>query len=321
MELLFSNITGTVHQNNNLPCQDSYSVISNNERTVIAIADGHGGRVYCRSDLGAKFACEAALTAMRTEESDWALCIKREYDRKVKDHFLNNPLTNEEKELLGELSLETAYGSTLLVASIEETCINVFQLGDGEIHILGSDGCFLPQLPDDDDCVGSFTSSMSYSEEKAMQHFRVKKYLGKPAILFMYTDGYRNKYGRPYELAIAIVKKAEIDSILKEGEHGDDQTIVLAIDRSLFETESFIKGFDNTVAEFNEQVITVQKTLAVERIKNKICTIEDFLIIAQTKIEQCKKQGNEARLKQLEDLSEKKRQSLILLKEKLDRME
>lgn len=321
MELLISNKTGSIHINNNLPCQDSYSVLSRNERTVLAIGDGHGGSTYCRSDIGSRIACEAAITTMDTEFSNWATCIKHEYDRKVKEHFLNNPLTKEEEQLLGTHSFETAYGTTLLVACIEESCTNILQLGDGEIHILGSDGRFLPQLPNDEDCVGSFTSSMSYSKEETLHHFRVKSYLGKPAMIFMYTDGYCIRYGRPYELATAVVRREEIDSIVKDGEHGDDQTIVIAIDRSLIETDIFKEGLDNTICEYNNQVVTAQRVLAVERIKTKINTIEDFLVIAKAKMERCKKQGNIKRMKQLEELSENKRQCLLLLKEKLDRME
>lgn len=311
MEIYASSKRGTMHTSNNQSCQDSYLISSDAQPIVLTIADGHGGALYCRSDVGSKIACEAAIEIIkRGDYSNLPTLIKQEYDIRVKEHYEQNPLNDNETKLLEEHSYKVAYGSTLLIAVIFEDDSIILQLGDGEIHAIDSHGHFLPTVSDDEDCIGSFTSSICYSEEKAVKHFRVLKYPEKPALLIMYSDGYRNKYSRPYEIAKSMIEGADISEVAQSGEHGDDQTIIVAIDKSLTENEAFKEGFDKTLDEYKSEIITLQKKIAKEKLEEKIKGIEDFLFLAESKINESKDSGDVERLSRLETLSEQKRKLL-----------
>lgn len=57
---------GESHKVSNKPCQDfSYSAVTDNGMTIAIVCDGHGGDRYFRSDIGAKFATEVILEAVR----------------------------------------------------------------------------------------------------------------------------------------------------------------------------------------------------------------------------------------------------------------
>ena len=49
-------------------CQDYSASYHDEERTVVTACDGHGGNVYIRSHLGAKFASDAVIDVLRELE-------------------------------------------------------------------------------------------------------------------------------------------------------------------------------------------------------------------------------------------------------------
>ena len=318
MEIFVSSKKGTVHTSNNLPCQDSYAISSEESPIVLSIADGHGGEVYCRSEIGSKIACDTAIDIIKKGDySNLPLLIKQEYDIRVKKHFEENPLTENETMLLGKHSYQIAYGATLLIAIIFDNKLSILQLGDGEIHAINSQGHFITAIPEDEDCIGSFTSSMCYSEEKAIKHFRELDYPEKPALVILYSDGYRNKYSRPYELAEAIIAGADVSDVAQNGEHGDDQTIIIAIDRALTDTEAFKNGFKETLDNYESEVITLQKKIAKEKLEDRIKEVENFLSLAKTKIIESKENGDAERSSRLEILTDKKKMLLKSYKDEL----
>ena len=318
MEYYVSSIIGSKQQQRGCPCQDAYRILNDKQPIIMAIADGHGGEAYCRSDIGASIACSSAVEmAQITDFSDLPSAIKRHYDLQVQKHLSENPLNEDEKSLLGENVPAVAYGATLLLAIINDDKVQVLQIGDGEIHVLGSNGTFLRPLEEDEDCFNNFTSSLCYTEEEAIKHFRLLQYDEKPAAIFMFSDGYKSPYSRPYKLAGAVVKNEDISAVAKAGEHGDDQTILIAYDRKLIDTDTFNIGFEKTIAACNAEIIHLQKKAQIEKIEQEIRANEEFLALAEERIEQFKEKGETDRVDALEELSERKKQTLNLFRERL----
>ena len=57
---------GESHKASSKPCQDfSYSAVIDNGMPIAIVCDGHGGERYFRSDIGAKYATEVTLEAVR----------------------------------------------------------------------------------------------------------------------------------------------------------------------------------------------------------------------------------------------------------------
>lgn len=321
MEYYVSSVIGVNHQQRGCPCQDAYRVLNDKQPVVMAIADGHGGEAYCRSDIGASIACSSAVEmAQTTDFFDLPSAIKRHYDLQVQKHLEENPLNEDEKSLLGENVPAVAYGATLLLAVINDDKVQVLQLGDGEIHVLGPNGTFLRSLEEDEDCFNNFTSSLCYTDEEALKHFRLLQYDEKPAAIFMFSDGYKSPYSRPYKLARAVVKNEDISTVAKAGEHGDDQTILIAYDRELIDTDTFNIGFEKTIDDCNTEIIYLQIKAQRDKIKQETCAIEEFLVLAKERIEKFKEKGEMDRVEALEELSEKKKQMLILLRERLNEL-
>ncbi len=60
-----ASVLGNSHKAKNKPNQDNYVVCSNEDFTIICVADGHGGDSHFRSDKGSSFAVEAALDVLK----------------------------------------------------------------------------------------------------------------------------------------------------------------------------------------------------------------------------------------------------------------
>ena len=60
--------TGYSHTSNGKRCQDFSASYNDEERTIVTACDGHGGNVYIRSHLGAKFASTAVIDVLREIE-------------------------------------------------------------------------------------------------------------------------------------------------------------------------------------------------------------------------------------------------------------
>lgn len=136
---------------------------------VAAVADGHGGARYFRSDRGARFAVEVALdlagmpfgrppargqgllavTHVPGSEHAWlkkglSESIAREWRERVRADLRSEPLRPEEVATLAEgrdLAPEQRelmpYGSTLLLAITHSASVGYLQVGDGDILELG----------------------------------------------------------------------------------------------------------------------------------------------------------------------------------------
>ena len=78
--MLAASVTGAAHLRAGRPNQDAADCWESGDRTVVlAVADGHGGEAYARSDRGARFAVEEAIGACRDREGVVRVFVQAAY--------------------------------------------------------------------------------------------------------------------------------------------------------------------------------------------------------------------------------------------------
>lgn len=225
---LGASVRGAAHKRNGLPNQDQIDWSPRlparcDSPLIMAVADGHGSAKCFRSGLGARFATESALDAIKQflaadifpadlsrvkhlfEEGlprDLVISWRTAVDR----HLQENPFTSEEFTLLEdkegtaaktkvEKNNYLAYGATLLAIFITETFIAILQLGDGDILLVSDSGEVSRPVPKDERLFANETTSLS--DKLAWQGFRSNFIaIGSqpPAMLLVSTDGYSNSF-------------------------------------------------------------------------------------------------------------------------------
>ena len=251
-KILRSCTIGEQHVAAHRPCQDRYLVRQTDDRLILAVADGHGGSFYCRSNVGARYACEAAVEILKDTTVPWELVphrIKALYDSKVEAHLLEKPLTADELILVNGQLDQVAYGSTLLTVCITPEGVFRAQVGDGAMHVVTTSGNFLENLPEDNNCVGFFTTSLV--SPFAADQFRWSFDPETPAVALLYTDGYVSYKSHPWEI-LDLVKTLPDKiphEVLAAGKRGDDQTVLAAIHSESVKTSAFLEGYAKAEAQ------------------------------------------------------------------------
>lgn len=277
--------TGSSHIMRHKPCQDRLCRVQTPDFTLVAVvADGHGGKEYTRSGLGARFAVYAAKKILPSDAPDEEVVkdIKWLYDHLVARHLSRHPLSDREMGLLSAARLHpvAAYGCTLAAAVIDYTrgTTSRYCLGDSGVFCIDTDGRFPPSMPEDPACVGSATSSMCQSPETVKEHFRIQHLNGIMAAVGVYSDGAEAEDWRAAEVLFSKGDDEEstesmenrVEKLLKVTDHGDDQTFVLAVEPEAVNTDDFQTG----VAE---EVHRGHQLLAITRGVEKRKQMETYL--------------------------------------------
>lgn len=277
-KIMKASSTGEHHIAEGRPCQDCYAVEQQSEdRLILAVADGHGGTPHSRSDIGARYACEAAVEILKDPDVVWADIterIKELFDLKVQAHLAESPLTEAEEVWVNGFDASIAYGTTLICCCITPEGVYRAQIGDGEIHVLTTMGAFLPGLREDENCVGFFTSSLV--GPTAVKKFRWAYDEVSAAVVAMYTDGYSPRAHHPWNLL--NLAESEFDDIpqdiLEEGKHGDDQTVLLAIQTVAVKEPAFHDGYTSESARC---ALAVRRAALVEQIYSTDSVIKYYI--------------------------------------------
>jgi serine/threonine protein phosphatase PrpC len=210
-------VIGASHIKNGQPCQDASLCVKDKAYTFIAVADGHGGERYFRSDIGSRIAVQEAKDAMTNKDVIKALKkAKKGKDRErvieqLKKSILGywntsvyldeemNHFTDEELAGVSEKyavryweereheDIATAYGSTLIAVLLTDTFTLALQIGDGNCVIVDKDGVFSQPVPACDKCFLNTTTSLC--EENAIDTFRHAYIEIPPAAVLIGTDG------------------------------------------------------------------------------------------------------------------------------------
>lgn len=202
---------GYSHIKQNKVCQDYSECYKDDERNIISASDGHGGKIYIRSDKGSRFASLSIREIFKEIkyknleifndkiEENIKIKILCRWNEFVENDILLNPfnekelngLNNEEKENLIN-NPEIAYGSTLnAIMTLKDKLICV-SVGDG--------GCLLIKenkveevFESDDENVANFTSSLCETDAFNHIHIKVVSNLNLDGAL-VFTDGFINPF-------------------------------------------------------------------------------------------------------------------------------
>ena len=219
-----ASIHGKKYFERDLPCQDSSSTLEFDNVQAIAVADGHGGKDYFRSDIGAKLAVEVAfeqikifcneLTATeRFAESgikNFELRLWEEWRKAVVKNWAENPVRDDEPRwqtvsdkykarfTSDEKYIPVAYGTTLICAVSIGSQVLVVQIGDGSCIMLQRNGEFKAPVPPDNENFANVTTSLC--DDDAFKKFRHVVLNCEddsplsPVAIFLSTDGLDDCY-------------------------------------------------------------------------------------------------------------------------------
>ncbi len=278
-----TSIRGASHIRKEIVNQDAISSESGQGfPLILAIADGHGSAKSFRSHLGSQLAVETATEEFKgfyqkcqfnSQELDFILDsittdlskhLVNKWRQKVDEHINENTFREEEWTKLiakdGETAKQAveknpylAYGATLLTVLVTESFIVYFQLGDGDIICVDSQGNTTRPIPPDKRLIANETTSLC--RETAWKDVRLKVQdlsldsLSKsPEIILVSTDGYANSFssesdflqvGKDY---LQMIREQGLDKVAEDlpeflnysSENGSGDDITLGIIKRIF---------------------------------------------------------------------------------------
>lgn len=257
-------VQGASHIRNNQPCQDSFKQIQvSDDIAILAIADGHGSSSCPYSKTGSKIAVnvfcaimqellegfadnpEQLLTYLNREgELTVAQDIDAEWKRRVWKAHIDN---KREKTLkddgeLDKVAVYKQYGTTLLGLLITSQYIFAFQLGDGDMVYVNSDGVQI--IIEGDKILGTETHSLCKLDawKKAITMIRMREETEVPHLFMLSTDGFSNSYRSQKEYFISC---KDYFYLIKQ--HGFE-AVVSNLKDWLNETSTLGSGDDITLA-------------------------------------------------------------------------
>ena len=219
---------GFEHIKTDKPVQDSSFSGTSKSFGYAFVADGHGGEKYIRSDVGSSYACYSAANIIANLKKDFLAELKRlsnepvkrkrlveenlklicsklclDWQAKVKQHFISNPLTEEEMKLcenaklllpIEDIDIPVLYGTTLLVTVYFEQPNFWFalQIGDGKCVAFDQENNWFYPIPEDEE--QGFGVTKSLCSKKAPEDFRVAYGFEPIKSLFVMSDGMTDSF-------------------------------------------------------------------------------------------------------------------------------
>lgn len=228
---------GYCHIASNTVCQDFSSAYHDEERTIVSVADGHGGKVYIRSNKGSRFASMAVNKVFSSLskysvthpsedlEEKIKLSILCEWNRLVEEDCSRNPIKKEETEGLNEDeryelfdNKVRAYGTTLIGAAVIGNKLVVAHLGDGECLLVKNGKIVKPFEEDDDEPVANVTYSMCGDNVISHMNVRILNFDDYDGVLLC-SDGLVNPYQNYSNFEASFVRPV-FNNVLTTGELG-----------------------------------------------------------------------------------------------------
>lgn len=260
--MLTASVRGAAHKRNGKPNQDAVLSWEGDDGTVVlAVADGHGGEAYCRSDRGAQFAVEAAVEVCRDLAGRLApMAIRdgartgrlgqelaREIVRRWQKRVDEDRDGGEEAVLRGRRrpappGSTRPYGTTVIAAlAVGAELVLLLQCGDGDVLAVTPGGTVDRPVPPDERSFGNETASLCLPEAWTEFRCRLLDASELPALLLLATDGYANSFAG--DEAFRQVARDLVASLEADGEEAVDRLLP----RWLRETSEGGSGDDITV--------------------------------------------------------------------------
>ena len=214
-----ASVRGASHDRRGLPNQDAtaHRLIGPGLTGVVAaVADGHGGSRYVRSDRGSALAVDVAGEVVAEfvdghgPGQDLAVAVRERLIPVLVDRWRTrvladldaDPLNDREREKIGDGdgdNVYLSYGATLLIAAAWADVVLLLQLGDGDVVAVSSSGDVQRPIPDDARLVAGETTSLGLPD--AIESFRLAQLttsaVPEVELLMLCTDGYGNSFADP----------------------------------------------------------------------------------------------------------------------------
>lgn len=137
-QVIGSSVRGTSHVRAELPCQDAHEYrFLFNECLIVAVADGLGSATH--SEDGAKIAIKASLDSLEQSLSPESISDPKKWNDVLKNAFSWAVQKLKETSTGTGIALRE-YGTTLMVAVIQNDWLAVGHIGDGAVVALLSSG-------------------------------------------------------------------------------------------------------------------------------------------------------------------------------------
>ncbi len=222
--------TGYNHTKINKVCEDASDFYDDEQMHICVVADGHGSDNYPRTDKGAKYAVDAAISCiiefvknadpkqvLDDERRDFGLLLQlaksilNKWHQSVNDDYTRHPFEERELEKVSEKyrqrylaekeedrRVEKAYGCTLIAYVVTDEYSFGLQIGDGKCVVVDRYGNFTEPSPWDENCQLNVTTSICDSD--SIEEFRFSVSVRVPTAVFCGSDGIDDSYANPEEL-------------------------------------------------------------------------------------------------------------------------
>lgn len=182
---------GVSHMERQIPCQDysNYNLLKNNQVVVGAVADGAGSAKH--SDVGAKIAVEALLSALQDESKFLTVEELQHYNqhqtRKLFEMVVEKALAALKQEACNQNYVFQDLACTMVAFLATPEWLGAMQIGDGFLVVRLQDGDYhLLFQPDKGEFINETTFITSSSASVEMQ---VEVLSGKQKFICASTDG------------------------------------------------------------------------------------------------------------------------------------
>ena len=222
--------TGYNHTKIGKVCEDASDFYNDERMHICVVADGHGSDNYPRTDKGAKYAVDVAISCIKEfvknadpkkvlddERCDFVLLLQlaksilNRWHQSVDDDYNRNPFEEKELEKVSEKyrrryltekeenrCIEKAYGCTLIAYVVTSEYSFGLQIGDGKCVVVDRYGNFTEPIPWDENCQFNVTTSICDSD--SIEEFRFSVSDQIPTAVFCGSDGIDDSYANPEEL-------------------------------------------------------------------------------------------------------------------------
>lgn len=208
-ELLGARRRGAAHLRRGIPCQDACHADCQEIRAqpilALAVADGHGGRQYDRSDAGAELAVRESVKLLfefavefhdprqllNNLRADFARILRKNWRDAVFAHAQR--LSPDPLDPVAQYGTLKRYGTTLLTVLLQPDWVFAGQLGDGKILRIQGDGTPHEPFPADPSLLGTETHSLCSEACDRLWHTGVwSRQAGETLLLA--TDGLSDSF-------------------------------------------------------------------------------------------------------------------------------
>ena len=191
-------------------CQDASGAYSDDDMSIIVVADGHGSDNYPRTARGSSFAVDAAIAAIKefvktvTDEKididlqqekqtvsqmrELSANILKRWHDSVDQDITEHPLDERELEKVSEKYKQRYQSGNY----------NAKAYGDGKCVAFEANGSCNEPIPWDDTCQSNVTTSIC--DEDALDEFRYYCSKKLPLAVFIGSDGVDDSYANNEEL-------------------------------------------------------------------------------------------------------------------------